>query len=348
MKKQLINPRLFLLIVILGTASLFLYSSTLSANNSSLRDFTCPNCNLIIISIDTLRADRLQTLGYKRQTSPALLKFSHQAMIFENAYSPASKTAEAHMSLFTSLYPSVHRVDSLATKDRKSNKVDRLDKRIKTLSEILKKNGYSTAGFHHGGQLAAKFGFARGFDTYQLKSWVEVKKEFAQMGRWLRKNRDDKFFLFLHTYHVHDPYTPRLPYDLIFDPDYSGKIISDPTQLATLAKEACKGIKDCTLWDKENKIYWDSVDLSSSKDVHHISALYDGEIREVDDLFIRLNELLQEVSSNSIIIILSDHGEEFLEHGGTLHHKLYQEIIRVPLLIMHPGLKKGFRVNQEL
>lgn len=317
--------------------------STEHAGQASLR---CRECNLVIISLDTLRADHLGAHGYQRATSPTIDAFARRHIFFENAYSPSSKTAEAHMSLFTSLYPSVHGVRSVGSEEKTGT---RLSDDITTLAQILKKNKYSTASFHNGGQLNPRFGFDKGFHTCELKNFTEYE-EFLSIVHWIRKRsiKKKKFFLFLHTYHVHDPYAPHIPYDRYFNPTYQGQMISGAEELWHRTKEACtKDAKD-QCWSLREKTFWDSVDFTSPADRYHLPALYDGAIREMDRHFGILLDLLEHTGRDTIIVVLSDHGEEFFEHGDILHKELYQEIIHVPLVIKHPGVKGHLSIKEAV
>lgn len=286
--------------------------------------------NLVLISLDTLRADHLGCYGYNRNTSPNIDRFARDSIVFENAYSTAPKTPESHMSMFTSLYPSVHRVFTIVDEP----KINVLAETATTFTEVLKEEGYRTVGFHGGGFMDGKFGFDRGFDTYRMGGSVSAQK-------WLSENAwKSKFFLFYHTYHVHDPYTPRPPFDTMFDSDYRGNMVHDRAELGRLSASG---------WYADfSKTFWSLVDKNDPRDIEHLIALYDGEIREMDTELGSLLETITRYAPNSIVIILSDHGEEFGEHnGGFLHSQMYEETLRVPLIIRHPDYSGG-RISERV
>ncbi len=290
--------------------------------------------NVILISIDTLRADRLGAYGNPRPTSPAIDALARESILFERAYSHSPKTASSHMSLFTSLYPSAHGVVNWEENG------ERLSPDIPTLPGILSQAGYRTAANTAGGNVAAELGFAEGFDTYSsqgtrgesLALAPLVLAELVKSSRSARK----PFFLFLHSYDVHDPYTPPAAFAKLFvDPRYDGGILGDSEQLRATAP----GAGFAAVHGK----YWASVDRKSPADRRHVSDLYDAEIREMDTalgvFFARFREL--DLTANTVLVLLSDHGEEFLEHHGFNHNTVYQEVLHVPLILRLPGAGLG-------
>ncbi|MBW2577999.1 MAG: sulfatase [Deltaproteobacteria bacterium] len=286
--------------------------------------------NVVLISIDTLAADHLGLYGYSRNTSPNLDRYAESAIVFENAYSTAPKTPESHMSMFTSLYPSVHGVFTIKDPD----KLHVLDSEVRTLSEVLKQDGYTTAGFHGGGYVDGQFGFGRGFDEYH-------QGEQRRAEEWLWKNgKKGKFFLFFHTYRVHDPYTPTPPYDRRFDSDYSGPIVHDMESLMKMAES--------TEWIDYSTTFWSQVDKSDPDEVAHVVSLYDGVIAEMDENLVDLLSAIDRHAPRTIVIILSDHGEEFGQHGMFTHSQLYDEILHVPLIIRHPDRTGGERIAERV
>jgi arylsulfatase A-like enzyme len=288
--------------------------------------------NLVVISIDTLRADHLGFNGYRRPSSPNLDAFARTASVFRNAFSAAPKTAESHMSMFTSLYPTVHGVGTVMATGAGAD-VGVLGPNVKTIAGILRERGYATAGFHGGGFVRAKFGFDRGFAVYReggLGTAVE----------WLEQNASrSPFFLFFHSYHVHDPYTPRPPFDTMFNPGYEGRIVHDLSRLQELGGAATRA---------QSKIFWSFVDTRSFSDRAQLIALYDGEIAEFDTSVPTLFDAIARHAPNTVIAVLSDHGEEFGDHGGFRHEQIYDELLRVPLAIRLPGQTEGRTVEQPV
>ncbi len=284
--------------------------------------------NVILISLDTLRADHLGCYGYKRNTTPNIDKLVQESVLFENAFSQAPSTLPSHMSMLTALYPVNHNVYVVGNK---------INPRIKTLSDAFRENSYFTSAFTGGHMVSAAFGFSKGFDFYQENKESIVKdtaeKLYQKTSLWLDKNKDKNFFLFLHTYQTHDPYYPPEKYQVYSD--HNAK------------------------WSKKN--IWDALggdlsfrykDLGDEKRKNLID-LYDGEIKYTDECLIKpLIEKLkkQNLYDNTMIIITSDHGEEFFDHHGWFHcHSLYNELIRVPLIIKFPNAKyKGNNVENNV
>ncbi len=268
---------------------------------------------IILISLDTLRADHLGTYGYHRDTSPAIDAFAKEGIVFENAAVQSSWTLPSHMSIMTSLYPSFHGV---------TKKSSRLADNHVTLADLLRKGGYQTAAFTDGGNVGSVFGFNRGFDLYE-DEWVGIANTIPKVEKWLDEKGSQPFFLFIHCYDIHSPYNPPLPYSALFhDFPYRGNLVpSTPTLLSTAHnKEGASKVTD--------------------EDIRHFIALYDGGIRYTDDHIGGFLTYLQEAGlyDDSLIIITSDHGEEFMEHGAFSHWQLYyRPNLHVPLIMHIPG-----------
>jgi arylsulfatase A-like enzyme len=294
--------------------------------------------NILMISVDTLRADHVSAYGHGRPTTPAIDALAAEGVLFENAYSHAPVTSVSHMSLLTSLLPEAHGV-SMWTDAATS----RLSESIPTLATVLREHGYQTAARTAGGYMAGIFGFDQGFssfhETFGLKKAVD---ESLEELRSLAKRSERPFFYLLHTFAVHAPYTPEEPYRGMFvDPAYGGSILSDRE---VLAREA--GSK----WAAQNRVYWKRVEPDDPADLRHLRDLYDAGIRRADDQLARFLRELEGsgLLKHTVIVLLSDHGDEFMEHGQFLHKQLYQELLHVPLVIRFAGdLGKRFRGRRE-
>lgn len=279
--------------------------------------------NIILISVDTLRADHLGCYGYDRDTSPAMDAFSRDGILFSRFYSHSPSTLPAHMSMLTGLHPTGHELLTLPVGGAVRGQV--LDPAVSTLPDMLRSEGYATAAFTGGAQVSGVFGFNRGFDSYQEnRAAVALDTApalYTKAAHWVERNRDHPFFLFLHTYQVHAPYLP-------------------PSDQADrfLAEDAAWRQADITelLTEREGK-----YSRMSDSERENLIALYDGEIRYMDEGFIEpFLALLKRLDlyDNSLIILTADHGEEFGEHRGWEHgHSLYDELIHVPLIIRRPG-----------
>ncbi len=280
--------------------------------------------NIILISVDTLRPDHLGCYGYDRPTSPAIDALASRGVRFENVFSPASWTIPAHMSIMTSEYPHVHGVDA---PDRK------LDPQAATLAGALSKEGYRTAAFITWFYLSWRLGFDIGFDEYN--EYLPKKRDTSLNVRadvpvdraveWIDRNGDDApFFLFLHLFDPHVDYDPPSPYDTLFGASYDGDFDGSYESI----RPYIKGLRDTTA-------------TIAPADRRRAIDLYDGEIRYVDDQVGRLVDALakRRLDEKTILVFTADHGEEFAEHGSMEGHgwTLYDEVIRVPLIIARPG-----------
>jgi arylsulfatase A-like enzyme len=294
-----------------------------------------PKYNLLLISIDTLRADHLKCYGYDRDTSPHLDRLAKEGVLFENLTAAAPWTVPSHMSMFTSLYPSIHGV---------VNFTNQLGEGVPTLAGRLAESGYVTAAFVTSASMNHFFGFNRGFQSYDdytinqafdnvepLKHMVEGTGVICRVvtdplitdlaTKWLtaHSHSNQNFFLFLHYFDCHYDYKPPAPYDKKFDPDYKGS----ENGRDILQREA------------------DILKFISVMDLAHMMALYDGDIAETDEEVGKILQLLQDLglSEKTLVIVLSDHGEGFLEHGKIRHgNSLYEELLHAPLIMRLPGV----------
>jgi arylsulfatase A-like enzyme len=293
--------------------------------------------NILLISLDTLRADHLTLYGYERDTSPHLKSLAEQGVVFDHAFSQSPKTATSHMTLFTGLYPSVHGIENLSEQNR------RLSEEIPTLATLLSRAGYQTEAVVGGGNVAGELGFDQGFELYAGSA--DAEDMFRQAHQVLDRVTGDErpFFVFLHTYEVHDPYVPREEYARMYvDPDYAGEIIGSLDELIEQA-----GGQE--YWRQYNA-YWSRVDPQSAADAQHLRDLYDAEIRFTDEALAAFVARLEDEGffEDTIVVVLSDHGEEFFEHGAVLHNTLYQEVLQVPLVFLLPaelGIDAGQRIE---
>jgi arylsulfatase A-like enzyme len=149
--------------------------------------------------------------------------------------------------------------------------------------------------------------------------------------------RDEPFFLFFHTYHVHDPYSPAPPYDTLHDPGYRGPIQAG-------IRDAGKGQP----FAATRRSFWKPVNPERPADVRRVVALYDGAITELDGLLTPLLAALERRRGRVIVVVTSDHGEEFQEHGRWRHEQLYDELLRVPLIVRHPAVAAGRRLSSRV
>ncbi|WP_145188025.1 sulfatase [Planctomycetes bacterium Pla163] len=304
--------------------------------------------NLLLISIDTLRTDALGAYGGTRKATPNLDLFAGQAVVFESAWTHTPKTAPAHMSMFTSLPPRVHGVGNLNTLG-----AQRLSASIHTLPEILEDAGFRTAGFTGGGNAKGSLGFDRGFQTFDDMG-ESLDHKLVKVEPWLKQAEasGQPWFCFLHTYQVHDPYLPPGDYiERFVKPGYDGKILSSRAAIRSAIDSGDDLAPDLKGNEKITWNYWFRVDESSEQDMAHLHDLYTAGVAHMDALLgAFLKRLIAAgVADDTIIVITSDHGEEFGEHGQVRHDQLYVELAHVPMLVMFPGrAHAGMRIEAPI
>jgi arylsulfatase A-like enzyme len=270
--------------------------------------------------------------GYERDTTPGLEALAREAVVFDEFFNAGGATLLSHATLFTSLYPGAHGVDN-RTPIRRSER---------TLAEVLHARGYRTAGFSDVVWLTRKYGFAQGFDHYD-DAGGNLAGILPRVDRWLERRGDEPFFLFLHLFDVHSSHG-RLPYDSPeganerYTRDYLGMF------------DGCRGGLCATLYlaDIQRRIRHGETTLGDelpAEDLAYIVGLYDGGIRYVDDHLAAWFEQLRRKGlwENTLLVVLSDHGEEFGEHGNVLHGHgtAYEEFVHIPLLLKLPGSRHG-------
>ena len=275
-----------------------------------------PPPNVLVIVIDSLRARNLSCYGYERNTTPAIDSLAAEGTLWANCISQSSWTLPSMTSILTGLTERSHRAGFAG------EEVLSVDPEAPFLPVLFRDRGYRTYGHFNVAFLDEDHGFSRGFESFRCER-MEVapadvmRREFLS---WLHDLEEtDRFFAVLHFFDPHAPYDPPAPFNSMYSP-------------------VVEGLPDRWAYDQNGD------PCPESRDSY--MALYDGEIafadREIGQLFEYLREM--EHADNTIIVILADHGEEFLEHGGVFHgHAFYQEIINVPLIMAGPGVPKGAR-----
>jgi len=285
--------------------------------------------NLLLVSIDTCRADHLSAYGYARETSPQLDELAAAGVLFEAAYCQVPDTTPSHASLLTSTFPDRH---------GSANGLP-LGTELPTLAEVLRERGFATAAFVSGATMtAAHSGLERGFEVYDDRMTAvgsngaehpnerPARQTTARALRWLdRRDAARPFFLFVHYFDPHALYAPPAPYDTLFAPSAGPRTLLSPEDVPSYAR------------------------LEGLQDLESYVARYDGEIRYVDDQLRRLLEHLREqgVLEDTVIAVTADHGEDLGEHELWFSHgwRLYDPSLHVPLVIAAPGrLPAGLRV----
>jgi arylsulfatase A-like enzyme len=290
--------------------------------------------NVVLVSIDTLRADRLQPYGYARETSPNLMALARRSVVFDQALAQSSQTAPSHAALFTSQYGGTHGIINVHGSQAEAHK---LPPGLSTLAGVLKGSGLATAAFVCGGNLTRHMGMDRGFAQWDEKN-EDVRLRVDAALSWLDAHSPEPFFLLVHSYQVHAPYVPPKELaDRFTDRKYSGPLRARYERYAQLsAEEAWAGGVGADYWE-------DMVDFTD-QDVRFLSDLYDGEIAYSDgvlrDLFQRV--LTGPLAANTALVVLADHGEEFRDHGKFQHDQVFQELLHVPLMVhLPPALERA-------
>jgi arylsulfatase A-like enzyme len=282
--------------------------------------------DIILIYLDALRADHLGCYGYHRDTSPSIDRLAGAGVLFRNVVSQASSTFPSVHSGLTSKYASTF-LDAHAC----------LPAKHLTLAECLKNHGYRTLAISSSPVVTKSNtthslgGFEQGFDLFDESvaygvdwnwQWRSPEGVVEKALGWIEKS-DRPFFLFLYIMDPHSDYRCPEPYHSRFDPDYRGRKEVEDGQMAFFAAEILKG--------SESRL--------DRRDIEHFVALYDGEVAYADSEIGRLLKSLEKRNrlDETLVVLTSDHGEEFLEHGGVHHgYTLYNEVTRVPLVVRYP------------
>ncbi|MCB9604036.1 MAG: sulfatase [Sandaracinus sp.] len=278
-----------------------------------------PIRNVLLVLVDTLRADKLGP--YREETrvqTPGLLRFAERATTMLHAHSQENWTKPSVATLLSSLMPWEH-----ATTQHESV----VPRTVRLLPEILKEDGFHTGAFICNGYVSDRFGFGRGWSTYRnyIREGRRTMAEFvaADVLQWLDARPSDKpFFLYVHTIDPHVPYRPPAEHLALYgDPSYRGRV--DFSRDATLLENV-----------KLGRLRLDDRDKA------HLQALYDGEITYTDVHFSAILEGLERrgLADDTMVVLTSDHGEEFWDHGSVGHgHSVYEELLHVPLFVRLPG-----------
>ncbi len=278
--------------------------------------------NLLLISLDALRADHLSCYGYDRHTTPFLDELAARGVRFSYASVNTHGTPSSHTTMLSSLYQETHRV--WADPASGSRQAPSIPTEVELVQEILGRQGFTTAAVTGGGWMSASYGFSRGFDFFSDEGRTADQGAdllVATLGEALASG--PPVFAFFHTYQVHSPYLPPEGYRTLFG-EFAGAVEATSEALRPLTTTAGSHL--------------------GRADFDFLVSQYDGEIRFLDDSLRELFGRLEEIGflDNAVVVITADHGEEFGDHGGLLHRgSLFEELVRVPFIVWGRGVPAG-------
>ena len=278
--------------------------------------------NIIMVSVDTLRADHMGCYGYFRDTTPNLDRFAERAILFEQAYATMATTLPSHASMFTGRYPLEHGI--LANMVH-GGRLFGWKEGMLAFAQVAKDEGYTTAGFVGAAPLKHQTGINLGFDHWDQPEGRERRAEdvFGEVIPWVEEHKSERLFLFVHLYDPHWKHKAPEPFGSMFEDD-----------------------EELDAWLIERGVPDEAVRSQGVKVTPTRKAIngYCGEIRYTDDqigdFFAKLGEL--GLWKDSIVIVTSDHGEGLNQHGWASHGLVWEEQLRVPLLIRFPKSGRRF------
>ena len=286
-----------------------------------------PVRNVVVILIDTLRADKLRSYGRTRVETPEMERFVGTSTLFQRCQAPSNWTKPSCASVLTGLHPPTHRALSESSA---------LPRSVTMCSEVFQGSGFRTAALIANGYLARDFGFGQGWNLY--RNYIRERRRTEAEGvyddaiDWMERNREERMFVYIQTIDPHVPYDPPSSDLRRYDAaPYSGPVRNRST--GHLLEDIKRGRVTMTARDRER-----------------LEALYDGEVTYHDRHFGRFMTRLEELGllDSTMFVVTSDHGEEFFEHDSVGHgHNLYQELLHVPLIMRWPGVTTaGQRLGQ--
>lgn len=273
---------------------------------------------VVLISLDTLRADRLTCYGHDRETTPFLDELARAGVRFDRAISPYPWTLVSHASMLTGVYPSVHGAE----------REQPVHENLTTIAHAFRDAGYLTAALVDGCKwLNPEYGYADGFSIYR-QIWGSIEDKNRELEELLADCGDRPLFLFLHYFDVHSD--ADIPYDS--PPPFRGRYSSwyTPDFFAPRGERASPQAE----WQKNGE----PVDLDA-EELRFISDLYDEGVAYTDAQLRNTVDILRRnlPLDQACLLVTADHGEEFCEHGRFRHWQFYEECVRIPLILRLPG-----------
>jgi arylsulfatase A-like enzyme len=297
-----------------------------------MRPWERPPLTVVLISLDTLRPQRLGVYGNEPEVSPRLDALARDAVVFDQALAPSPWTLPSHMSMLTGLDPVAHGVRNAAYS---------LSSNVVTLAEALQAGGFRTAAFTDGGFVSGLYGFDQGFEVYDDKrNYKGGSNGFARLLPraldWIEDTTDEPSFVFLHTFDVHSRYDEG-------DPDVIARFRERPIE---------NGPDDHALHRLTNFFQQVQAGMNRYQRMGDLINDYDAGVFEVDRGVGRLLDLLEDAGrlENSLIIVTSDHGESFFDRDLYIGHgiNLTDDEVRIPLIVRFPDGEGGGTRRSEL
>ena len=320
-------------------------TSTFEASRYDLAD-RATDLNVIVISLDALRYDFTGIGGNPDGLTRNLDQFAEESVVFHDAVSAAPWTLPSHMSMWTARWPSIHRVTNKLELLSQDQMVETsLSPGIETFPDHLIRQGWTAVGFSGGAGVQGKYGFGRDFSVYlDDRYFGGLDHTIPAALTWLADNRDERFFMFLHGYDTHGQFPLAEGALSTLGSTYEGDLHGDIEENATLREECLSAIRDPG----------DSPDLTEAIDNADAEFLKEVYARKVRDADKRLGDFLTQLKAmglldRSIIAIVSDHGDEFMEHGGVDHGAtLYEEQLHVVMMMRFPGYTGRHDINDPV
>jgi arylsulfatase A-like enzyme len=281
--------------------------------------------NVLLVSFDTLRADFVGAYGQRPSPTPRMDSLARRGTLFERTVAQSAWTLPSHFALLSGRFP-----------DRRLLEYDlnpcAIDEKVAMLAEHFAARGYLTAAFTGGGYVSSSLGFGQGFQVFESHG-SRLEENLPAVLSWLDQSSTGPFFLFVHFFNVHRPYTP--PADFF-------------ARFVTRVPSACRGLE---FSEADNQSGRSTRCLESAGGVDYLREIYAAEVAYADALFGELLDAMrrQGILDETVVAVVSDHGEELMERGRLDHVRtLYEEVVRVPLILAGPGIPRGLRVGETV
>ncbi len=305
----------------LAIAASALLAPCASCSPGERRPPSGPPWNVVLVCLDTVRADHLGAYGHARETTPFLDELAARSLLFTDASATAGWTKPSVPSFLTGTYPCQHGVYEGSARAEAGEVTDLLPESALTLAEVFQQHGYRTAAFVHNAQLRLGNGFEQGFERYAEEDW-DAREIRWQGLDWIDGLGSQPFFLYLHFLDAHWPYPA---------PEEFATRFADAARVARFRGGDSRALRDAIN---------DGRQPFTDEDRESLEALYDGALAWLDAELRRFHDglVLRGLDRNTILCVVADHGEEFGEHGKIGHgHGLWENLLRVPWVLSVPG-----------